>query len=223
MAAPTVDVHFRTQDARKRALDLALVLFALPIAVPIAALVGLLILLTMGRPILFRQERVGRGERRFLLWKFRTMRPAAGPDWDPTSDKDRLTSVGGALRRTSLDELPQLWNVLRGEMSLVGPRPLPAVYQPYFNERERLRFAVLPGITGWAQVNGRNFSGWDDRLDKDVWYVEHWSLSLDLRILARTLGQILLAKDIVPDPSSVMLSLDRARAHPAPRFGSDAS
>jgi lipopolysaccharide/colanic/teichoic acid biosynthesis glycosyltransferase len=204
-------------------LDLALMLLALPVVLPIAALVALLILLTMGRPVLFRQERVGRSERRFILWKFRTMRPAAGADWDPTSDKDRLTPVGRALRRTSLDELPQLWNVLRGEMSLVGPRPLPPVYQPYFSKRERLRFAVLPGITGWAQVNGRNFSAWDDRLDKDVWYVEHWSSSLDLRILARTLWQALLAKDIVPDPSSVMLSLDRARSHVAPRLGSDAS
>jgi len=223
MAAPTIDVHSRTQGPRKRALDLALVLLVLPVALLVAALVALLILLTMGRPVLFRQERVGRGERRFIFWKFRTMRPAAGPDWDPTSDKDRLTPMGRALRRTSLDELPQLWNVVRGDMSLVGPRPLPAVYQPYFSERERLRFAVLPGITGWAQVNGRNFSGWDDRLGKDVWYVEHWSLSLDLRILVRTVWQALLAKDIAPDPSSIMVSLDRARSHPAPQLGSHPS
>ena len=119
------------------------------------------------------------------------------------------------MRTTSLDELPELWNVLKGDMSLVGPRPLLVRYTPYFTPRERLRMEVRPGITGWAQVNGRNLSSWNDRLENDVWYVEHWSLRLDVRILALTLRQVVSRSGVVVDARSVMLNLDEERASTA--------
>ncbi|MCE5268414.1 MAG: sugar transferase, partial [Planctomycetaceae bacterium] len=163
------------------------------------------------RPVLFRQWRPGLGERPFLLYKFRTMNDACGPDGRPLPDAARLTALGRFIRRTSLDELPQLWNVLRGEMSLVGPRPLRMDYLPYFTRLERLRHSVRPGITGWAQVHGRNEASWDDRFANDVWYVEHWSLWLDLRILWLTLRQVVHGRGIVVDACSIMKNLDEER------------
>ncbi|RKX61089.1 MAG: hypothetical protein DRP37_04455, partial [Thermodesulfobacteriota bacterium] len=126
-------------------------------------------------------------------------------------DNVRLTTLGRFLRKTSLDELPQLWNVFKGDISLVGPRPLLERYNPYFNERERLRFSVKPGITGWAQIHGRNEASWDKRLENDVWYVEHWSLGLDLKILVLTIKKVLSGKGVVVDAQSVMLDLDEER------------
>lgn len=180
-------------------------------ALPMAA-VAVAIRLSMGRPVLFRQIRPGLGERPFTLLKFRTMIDALDTDGRPLPDTARLTGLGRFLRRSSLDELPQLWNVLRGEMSLIGPRPLLPRYLPWFTQEERLRFTVRPGITGWAQVNGRNTSSWDERLAMDVWYVRHQSLSLDARILARTLANSIRGTGVATDPSDVMLDLDVERA-----------
>ena len=174
----------------KRALDLLLGATAAVVLLPLAALVALAVRLRMGPPVLFRQKRIGWREREFVIFKFRTMLPGNGPD------DGRLTALGRWLRRTSLDELPQLWNVLRGEMSLVGPRPLLPQYLPRYSARQRLRHAAPPGITGWAQVNGRTRLGWAARLELDVWYVEHRSLRLDLAILARTLLRVARRADI---------------------------
>jgi lipopolysaccharide/colanic/teichoic acid biosynthesis glycosyltransferase len=140
---------------------------------------------------LFRQERAGLDGRPFQIVKFRTMTDARGPDGALLSDADRLTPFGRFLRSTSLDELPELWNVLRGDMSLVGPRPLLMRYEPLYTPRQRRRHDVRPGITGWAQVNGRNAMSWEARFELDVWYVEHRSLGLDLRILWRTVATVL--------------------------------
>lgn len=180
----------------KRLIDLALVLAASPVVVPLVLAAAGAVWLSMGRPVLFRQVRIGLREHPFTIWKLRTMRDAVGPDGQPLPDELRLTRVGRFLRATSLDELPELWNVLRGEMSLVGPRPLLPEYLPLYNERQRKRHLMRPGITGWAQVNGRNALSWPERLEMDVWYVENWSLWLDLRILARTVWQVLRVHDV---------------------------
>lgn len=145
----------------------------------------------MGRPILFRQVRPGHQESLFAIYKFRTMRNAIDAEGNNLPDEERLTRLGRFLRKTSLDEIPQLWNVLRGDMSLVGPRPLLVEYIPRYTQHQRRRHEAKPGITGWAQVHGRNALPWDKRLELDVWYVDHWSLVLDLKILLLTLPKVL--------------------------------
>lgn len=150
----------------------------------------------MGRPVLFRQKRIGLHEREFELLKFRTMTEERGADGKLLPDAKRLTRLGRFLRRWSLDELPQLWNVLKGEMSLVGPRPLPPEYLPRYTAFQRRRHEVKPGITGWVQVNGRNALTWEEKFELDVWYVEHHSLWLDLKILARTAWQVVTGRGI---------------------------
>ncbi len=179
---------------------------------PLMALVALVVLVAMGPPVLFRQCRPGLREDRFDLLKFRTMREARPTEDEPLTDGARLTRLGRALRRTSLDELPTLVNVLRGDMSLVGPRPLLVRYLPYFTERERLRFTVPPGITGWAQIHGRNNTAWSTRLEHDAWYVENRSLRLDLRILVATPLRAFGGQDVVADARAVMANLDEERA-----------
>jgi lipopolysaccharide/colanic/teichoic acid biosynthesis glycosyltransferase len=169
----------------KRAFDLVASATLLLVLAPVLLVVALLILFFEGAPVLFRQERPGLYGRPFRLYKFRTMRAGDGPD------EERLTGLGRALRRASLDELPQLVNVLRGEMSLVGPRPLLTEYLPLYSARQARRHEVRPGITGWAQVNGRNTTDWPERFEFDVWYVEHRSFALDLRILVLTLTRVL--------------------------------
>lgn len=159
----------------------------LPITVPIAAAIRL----TMGSPVFYSQPRGGFGGSRFRIVKFRTMRNAKPDEPLFTSDAQRLTSVGRFLRATSLDELPQLWNVLRGEMSMVGPRPFVAQYLERYTPDQARRHDVLPGITGWAQINGRNALTWEQKFELDVWYVDHWSLTLDAKILVRTLVNVL--------------------------------
>lgn len=177
-------------DRAKRALDLVVGLVALVVGAPVLATAALAVRATMGRPVLFRQERAGQGGTTFLLLKFRTMR-APGPGQEgPDADDVRLTAVGRALRATSLDELPSFVNVVRGELSLVGPRPLPVRYLPRYGPEQRRRHDVKPGITGWSQVNGRNSLSWDRKFELDVWYVEHRSLALDLRILRRTVAAV---------------------------------
>jgi lipopolysaccharide/colanic/teichoic acid biosynthesis glycosyltransferase len=178
---------------RKRALDVVVAGAALVISGPFLAVVALIIRLeSHGHPI-YRQSRVGRGGVRFELYKLRTMVSGAetmGAGLAVDAGDQRITRMGGMLRRTSCDELPNLVNVLRGEMSLVGPRPTVQVQVDRYTERQRRRLEALPGITGWAQVNGRASLPWHDRIELDIWYVEHASLRLDLRILARTLHMV---------------------------------
>jgi lipopolysaccharide/colanic/teichoic acid biosynthesis glycosyltransferase len=173
-----------------RVLDVAVALPVLVLASPVILGLALLIRFRMGSPILFRQERAGRGGEVFELVKFRTMRPTAPGDDGPDSDRQRLTPLGRVLRSTSLDELPTLLNVIRGNMSLVGPRPLPVRYLARYSPEHARRHEVRPGITGWAQANGRNALSWDQQLDMDVWYVDHKSLRLDLRILRDTVASV---------------------------------
>lgn len=154
---------------------------------PVIAALSALIAFTLGRPVLFRQLRPGFRGRPFVLYKFRTMSEARDETGQLLSDSERLSGFGRFLRRTSLDELPSLWNVVRGELSLVGPRPLLMEYLERYSREQARRHDVPPGITGWAQVNGRNTLSWNEKLALDVWYVDHWSLGLDFRILARTI------------------------------------
>lgn len=170
----------------KQLLDRAVAGVGLVIAAPIMAATAAAVAVSMGRPVLFRQRRPGRHGRPFEIAKFRTMRDAHDASGAPLPDAERLTAVGRFLRSMSLDELPQLWNVLRGELSLVGPRPLLMQYLPRYDQEQARRHDVLPGITGWAQIHGRNEVDWDERFRLDVWYVDHWSLLLDLEILAMT-------------------------------------
>ena len=180
----------------KRALDVAMAGVLGVIALPIAAIVTLAVLVQLGRPVLFRQRRPGLHGKPFMLMKFRTMRDAVAPDGTPLPDAERLTGLGKFLRATSLDELPELWNVLRGDMSLVGPRPLLMEYLPYYSAKQRRRHDVRPGITGWAQVQGRNAVSWEERFKLDVWYVDHRSVWLDLKILAATVPAVLSRRGI---------------------------
>jgi len=169
----------------KRSADVAIAAVALAASAPALAASALAVRIAMGRPVLFRQVRPGRQARLFTVYKLRTM--AAGPG----DDAVRLTTLGRLLRASSLDELPQLWNVLRGDMSLVGPRPLLVQYLDRYTPAQGRRHDVLPGITGWAQINGRNALTHEERFRLDVWYVDHWSLALDLRILATTVWRVL--------------------------------
>lgn len=172
--------------AAKRVLDLALAGAGLFVLAPLLAAVALLVRFSLGTPILFRQRRPGQHGVPFTLLKFRTMTEARDRQGRLRPDADRLTRCGRLLRATSLDELPQLWNVLRGQMSLVGPRPLLLQYVERYTPRQARRLKIPPGITGWAQVNGRNTLTWEERFELDVWYVEHRTLSLDIYILAVT-------------------------------------
>lgn len=169
-----------------RVVDVVVAAVVLLVAGPVLLAIAVAVRLTMGSPVLFRQARAGRHGETFELVKFRTMRTAEPGDDGPDTDEARLTRLGRALRATSLDELPTLVNVLRGDMSLVGPRPLPIRYLARYSPAHARRHDVRPGITGWAQANGRNALTWDDQLDMDVWYVDNRSLALDVRILAAT-------------------------------------
>lgn len=199
-------------EALKRAFDLTAATTGLVVLSPALVGVALLIRVRIGSPVLFRQVRPGRDERPFTLYKFRTMTDARDATDKPLPDGLRLTPLGRFLRRTSIDELPELINVLRGEMSLVGPRPLLVRYLPHFTETERARFTVPPGITGWAQIHGRNEASWDERLGRDVWYVQHRSLGLDLEILLRTLTKVFTSSGVVVDACSIMQNLDEERS-----------
>ena len=180
----------------KRVLDVALVLLGAPIALPVVVLVSLASRVLIGTPVLFRQARPGRFGQAFTLLKLRTMVGNEHGTERALPDADRLTSWGRLLRSTSLDELPELWNVLVGDMSLVGPRPLLTEYLPLYDERQSRRHEVRPGITGWAQVNGRNALSWEQKFELDVWYVENVSLALDLKILWRTLASVVRREGI---------------------------
>jgi sugar transferase EpsL len=183
----------------KRAFDLVAASVALILLAPLLALTALAIALLLGRPVIFAQRRPGWHGRPFVLYKFRTMSGARGGDGALLPDRDRLTRLGRLLRRTSVDELPELINVVRGDMSLVGPRPLLMEYLPRYTPEQARRHEVRPGITGWAQLNGRNRLPWRERFALDVWYVDHQSLRLDLSILLRTVW-IALAQAGVSQP-----------------------
>lgn len=195
----------------KRAFDIAAASFLLAASFPSMLVVALLIKLNMGSPILFKQVRPGLYGSPFYIYKFRTMLDVRDNCGDFLSDSARLTVLGRCLRKFSLDELPQLYNVVRGDMSLVGPRPLLMKYLPYYSERELSRHSVRPGITGLAQISGRNLLSWDERLALDVKYVEKWTLWLDLKILFLTFLRVVSRNSVVSAQDSVMLSLDKER------------
>lgn len=186
----------RSTPVWKRALDLVIAIPAIVLLLPVFALIAVLVWAFHGRPILFRQLRPGKHGVAFELVKFRSMLGPVDADGRPLSEAERLTRFGRLLRSTSLDEIPEFWNVVRGDMSLVGPRPLLMAYLPLYTPEQARRHDVLPGITGLAQVSGRNELDWEERLRLDSWYVSHRSLALDLRILVRTVGQVLLRRGI---------------------------
>jgi lipopolysaccharide/colanic/teichoic acid biosynthesis glycosyltransferase len=179
----------RFDAALKRLFDVGVSAIALALLLPVMAIVALVVRWQLGRPILFRQQRPGLHGRPFIILKFRTMRSSSAVPAGAT-DGDRLSGTGRLLRSLSLDELPQLLNVLKGDMSLVGPRPLLMQYMDRYTHTQARRHEVRPGMTGWAQINGRNVPSWEERFAMDVWYVEHQSLWLDLRILARTIASV---------------------------------
>lgn len=195
----------------KRFLDLTLTGVVLLCGWPLLIFLALLVRLKLGTPVLFRQQRPGLHGRPFIMVKFRTMTDARDAHGQLLSDAQRLTAFGKFLRATSLDELPELWNVFKGEMSLVGPRPLLEKYMPYYTSEENTRHTVRPGITGWAQVQGRNNVPWDTRLGYDVWYVKNLSLKLDVQIIFLTALKVIRRQDVQTDPRSIMRDLDEER------------
>jgi len=207
-ASSTVDVGL----SLKRLLDIAGAASALLFLSPVLAAVAIAVRLVLGGPVLFRQTRPGHLANPFIIYKFRTMSEAADSQGIPLSDGVRLHPFGAFLRRTSLDELPEFWNVLRGDMSLVGPRPLLMKYLPFYTEEERIRFTVRPGVTGLAQVKGRNQASWNARLRHDAAYVRNRSLLLDFKILWMTLAKVVKCEHVIVDPRSAMLDLDEERA-----------
>ncbi|AYJ78389.1 undecaprenyl phosphate N,N'-diacetylbacillosamine 1-phosphate transferase [Aliarcobacter cryaerophilus] len=188
----------------KSLFDKTLALFLIILFSPIYIVISLLIFFKMGSPILFRQKRPGYKEKIFGIYKFRTMTNEKDVDGNLLPDDKRLIGIGKFIRSTSLDELPQLFNVLKGEMSFVGPRPLLKEYLPLYNEKQKRRHDVKPGITGWAQVNGRNAISWEQKFDYDVWYVDNQSFWLDIKILWLTFLKVVKRSDISSSTSSTM-------------------
>lgn len=201
---PSLAYHFL-----KRAIDIAVAASLLMVLAPVILATAMAVRIKLGSPILFRQVRPGLGERPFELVKFRSMLDSRGPDGRLLEDRDRLPPLGKVLRRTSLDELPQLWNVLKGDMSLVGPRPLLMDYLPHYSSEQARRHDVRPGITGWAQVNGRNAISWEQKFALDVWYVDNRSTKLDLRILGRTFRKTIRREGINAAGEATMPRFDR--------------
>jgi sugar transferase EpsL len=189
--------------AIKRCLDLFGALALIIVTAPIMLAVALAIRLTMGRPVIFRQMRPGLNERLFTCLKFRTMNHAVDREGRLLSDEDRMSPLGRWLRKTSLDELPQLWNILRGDLSFVGPRPLLVRYLSHYTQEERRRHSVRPGLTGWAQVHGRNSVPFEERLELDIYYVDHKSLWFDTRILFVTVGMVLTLRGVGADTAAL--------------------
>ena len=183
----------------KRTLDVVFSLVALIIFLPILIVVAIKVAKNLGQPVLFKQQRPGLNGKPFNMLKFRSMKDAADRYGNPLPDEERLTAFGLKLRSTSLDELPGLISVLKGDMSLVGPRPLLMQYLPLYDERQATRHNVRPGITGWAQVNGRNAISWEQKFEYDAWYVENQSLLLDIKILVLTVKKVFLKEDISAD------------------------
>jgi len=189
-------------NVAKRTMDVLVAGCALVLTAPLLIVLAALVRYRLGTPVLFRQMRPGKGGSSFEMLKFRTMTDARAADGSLLPDAERLTPFGRWLRSTSLDELPELWNVLKGDMSLVGPRPLLMEYLPLYNEHQWRRHEVKPGITGWAQVNGRNAITWEQKFELDIWYVDHQSLSLDIRILVMTVAKVLKRDGITAEGSA---------------------
>ncbi len=185
----------------KRLFDMTLAILLTILLLPIFIILSIFIYFSIGTPIIFRQTRAGLNGKLFTIYKFRTMSDERDKNGELLPDEKRLNRVGLAIRKSSLDELPQLFNVLKGDMSFVGPRPLLAEYLPLYNEEQNRRHTVLPGITGWAQVNGRNAISWEDKFRYDVWYVDNQSFLLDLKILWLTLLKVIRRSDISPTNS----------------------
>ncbi|MFI5047350.1 MAG: sugar transferase [Acidimicrobiia bacterium] len=203
-------------DRLKRGVDVLVAAVGLIVLSPLLLVVAVLVRLRMGSPVLFRQSRPGLHGRPFELVKFRTMTDARTATGAPAPDDERLTALGRWLRRTSLDELPELLNVLAGDMSLVGPRPLLAEYLPLYSPEQARRHDVRPGITGWTQVNGRNALSWDDKFAFDVWYVDHRSFRVDAAILARTVKQVLTGHGVSAPGHATMEPFRGSAQEPEP-------
>lgn len=188
----------------KRAFDVLVTVFALQLLFVFIVAVALVVRCKLGSPVFFHQIRPGLHGKPFQMVKFRTMLDANDKHGNPLPDDQRMTTLGSFLRSTSLDELPELWNVLKGDMSLVGPRPLLMEYLPLYNDRQKRRHEVRPGITGWAQINGRNAISWEEKFELDVWYVENQSFWLDLKILLLTLKKVLMRDGISAEGEATM-------------------
>ncbi len=197
----------------KRILDLILSLMALILLMPLMIIIGILVRINLGSPIIFKQKRPGKNEKTFTLYKFRTMTDKRDIDGNLLPDEYRLTKFGKFLRSTSLDELPELINIIKGDMAIVGPRPLLVEYLPYYTEEEKHRHDVRPGLTGLAQVNGRNLLEWDERLKKDLEYINSISVKNDLFIIFRTIINVIKRKDIAVGREHNMLSLNKEREY----------
>lgn len=187
----------------KRILDIIISGIALLLLSPVFLVLAILVRTKLGSPVIFHQERPGYREKIFTLCKFRTMTDERDENGELLPDARRLTPFGSFLRKTSLDELPELWNIFKGDMSLIGPRPLLVGYLPYYTERERLRHTVRPGLTGLSQVSGRNFLGWDERLAKDVEYVEHLNFLMDVKVFFQTIAVVFRSDDVSVDSEAV--------------------
>ena len=188
----------------KRLFDITVATIALVVLSPVYALVAYKVKKNLGSPVLFRQTRPGQHGVPFEMIKFRSMKDAIDADGNPLPDSERLTVFGQSLRNSSLDELPELWNVIKGDMSLVGPRPLLMEYLPLYNQHQARRHNARPGVTGYAQVNGRNAIGWDKKFELDTWYVDHQSLWLDIKILFKTIKKVLVKEDVSADGEVTM-------------------
>ena len=197
----------------KRAFDIIVSLVGLIVAGPVLLIVAVLVRIFLGSPVLFRQQRPGLNAQPFEILKFRTMTDAVGTDGALLPDSDRLTAFGRFLRASSLDELPELWNVLKGEMSLVGPRPLLMEYVPLYNDTQFRRHAMRPGITGWSQVNGRNAISWDQKFALDVWYVDNQSMLLDVKILFMTVSSLVRREGINASENVPMPKFTGSKGH----------
>lgn len=201
----------------KRLFDFLLAVIALVVLLPVLAVIVLFIRCKLGAPVLFRQIRPGLSGKPFNMIKFRTMTDARGADGQLLLDSERLTPFGAFLRSSSLDELPELWNVLKGDMSLVGPRPLLMEYLPLYSAEQARRHEMRPGITGWAQVNGRNALSWEEKFQLDVWYVDNQSLWLDLKVLWMTLKKVIVREGISAAGEATMPRFEGGAANISPK------
>ena len=192
----------------KRLCDIAASTIGLMVLAPVIALVAFQIFRKLGSPIFFRQVRPGKDGKPFQMVKFRTMRDVTNENGDLLPDSERITPFGNFLRNSSLDELPELWNVLKGDMSLIGPRPLLMEYLEYYSDDQARRMEIKPGVTGWAQVNGRNAISWEQKFQYDVWYVDHQSLWLDVKIIWLTVKKVLVRDGISPQDEVIMPRFD---------------
>ena len=195
----------------KRLLDIVISLIALIVLSPIMLIVAILVRIKLGSPVIFKQERPGKDEKIFKLYKFRSMSDKKDENGNLLPDKERLTKFGKILRATSLDELPELVNILKGEMSLIGPRPLAVCYLPYYNENEKKRHTVRPGLTGLAQINGRNALNWEERFNYDIQYVENITFLNDMKILFKTALKVIKREDVIVSGTGKTIDFDEYR------------